>query len=148
MQPMRTNEVEIQHPIWNVRGRALVLDRVFVMGIVNITPDSFADGGRHFNHANALARARQLIERVPTLSTSEASRHVRVRRLSPDEEIRRVVPLLEALAGTVTPLSVDTSKPEVMRAALAPALRSSMTCERCSSRPRPRLLRNMTAALG
>jgi hypothetical protein len=46
MQPMHKNDFEIQHPVWNVRGRALVLDRVFVMGIVNVTPDSFADGGR------------------------------------------------------------------------------------------------------
>ena len=117
---MRKNEVEIQHPVWNVRGRALVLDRVFVMGIVNVTPDSFADGGRHFNHANALARARQLIdEGADIIDIGGESTRPGAADVSPDEEVRRVVPLLEALAGSVTPLSVDTSKPEVMRAALA-----------------------------
>ena len=117
---MRKNEVEIQHPVWNVRGRALVLDRVFVMGIVNVTPDSFADGGRHFNHANALARARQLIdEGADIIDIGGESTRPGAADVSPDEEVRRVVPLLEALAGSVIPLSVDTSKPEVMRAALA-----------------------------
>ena len=117
---MRKNEVEIQHPIWNVRGRALVLDRVFVMGIVNVTPDSFADGGRHFNHANALARARQLIdEGADIIDIGGESTRPGAADVSADEEVRRVVPLLEALAGSVIPLSVDTSKPEVMRAALA-----------------------------
>ncbi len=117
---MRKNEAEIQHPVWNVRGRALVLDRVFVMGIVNVTPDSFADGGRHFNHANALARARQLIdEGADIIDIGGESTRPGAADVSPDEEVRRVVPLLEALAGSVIPLSVDTSKPEVMRAALA-----------------------------
>ncbi len=49
-------------PTWSVRGRDLVLDRVLLMGIVNVTPDSFADGGRYFDHTSALARARQLID--------------------------------------------------------------------------------------
>ena len=120
MQPMHKNDFEIQHPVWNVRGRALVLDRVFVMGIVNVTPDSFADGGRHFNHANALARARQLIdEGADSIDLGGESTRPGAADVSADEEVRRVVPLLEALAGSVIPLSVDTSKPEVMRAALA-----------------------------
>ncbi len=97
---MRKNEVEIQHPVWNVRGRVLVLDRVFVMGIVNVTPDSFADGGRYFNHANALARARQLIdEGADIIDIGGESTRPGAADVSPDEEVRRVVPLLEALAG-------------------------------------------------
>lgn len=121
MRPMRKSEVEIEHRVWNVRGRrALTLDRVLVMGIVNVTPDSFADGGRYFNHADALSRARQLIdEGADIIDIGGESTRPGAAEVSADEEVRRVVPLLEALAGTAIPLSVDTSKPEVIRVALA-----------------------------
>lgn len=90
------------------------------MGIVNVTPDSFADGGRYFNHADALAHARQLIdEGADIIDIGGESTRPGAADVSPDEEIRRVVPLLEALASSAVPLSVDASKPEVMRAALA-----------------------------
>jgi len=106
--------------VWKVRGRALVLDRVLVMGIVNVTPDSFADGGKFFNHTNALAHARQLIdEGADIVDIGGESTRPGADEISSDEEIRRVVPLLEALGGMSIPLSVDTSKPQVMRAALA-----------------------------
>ncbi len=108
-----------EHRVWKVRGRALVLDRVLVMGIVNVTPDSFADGGRYFNHSDALAHARQLIdEGADIIDIGGESTRPGADEVSSDEEIRRVLPLLEALAGMSIPLSVDTSKPEVMRAAL------------------------------
>jgi dihydropteroate synthase len=118
---MPNGEVEIkQQPTWSVAGRELALDRVLVMGIVNVTPDSFADGGRYFNHADALAHARQLIdEGADVIDIGGESTRPGADDVSPDEEIRRVVPLLEALAPSAVPLSVDTSKPEVMRAALA-----------------------------
>ena len=107
-------------PTWSVRGRDLVLDRVLLMGIVNVTPDSFADGGRYLDHASALARARQLIdEGADILDIGGESTRPGADDVSPDEEIRRVLPLVEALADTGVPLSVDTSKPEVMRAVLA-----------------------------
>ena len=109
-----------QPPTWSVAGRELALGRVLIMGIVNVTPDSFADAGRHFNHADALARARQLIdEGADILDIGGESTRPGASEVTPDEEIRRVVPLLEALATSAIPLSVDTSKPEVMRAALA-----------------------------
>ena len=120
MRPMRNSEVEPKHSVWSVRGRALTLDRVLVMGIVNVTPDSFADGGRYLSHADALAHARELIdEGADIIDIGGESTRPGAAEVSPDEEVRRVVPLLEALAGSVVPLSVDTSKPEVMRAALA-----------------------------
>ena len=121
MPLMLNSEVAIkQQPTWSVAGRELALDRVLVMGIVNVTPDSFADGGRYFNHADALAHARQLIdEGADVIDIGGESTRPRAADVSPDEEIRRVVPLLEALAPSAVPLSVDTSKPEVMRAALA-----------------------------
>jgi dihydropteroate synthase len=118
---MPNGEVEIKQQLtWSVAGRELALDRVLVMGIVNVTPDSFADGGRYFNHADALAHARQLIdEGADVIDIGGESTRPGADDVSPDEEIRRVVPLLEALAPSAVPLSVDTSKPEVMRAALA-----------------------------
>ena len=77
-------------------------------------------GGRHFNHADALARARQLIdEGADIIDIGGESTRPGAAEVSPEEEVKRVVPLVEALACTAIPLSVDTSKPEVMRAALA-----------------------------
>jgi len=121
MQAMLNREVEIkQQPTWSIAGRELALDRVLVMGIVNITPDSFADGGRYFKLADALARARQLIdEGADIIDIGGESTRPGAAEVSPDVEVRRVVPLLEALTAGPVPLSVDTSKPEVMRAALA-----------------------------
>ena len=121
MQAMLNREVEIkQQPTWSVAGRELALDRVLVMGIFNITPDSFADGGRYFKLADALVHSRQLIdEGADIIDIGGESTRPGAAEVSPDVEIRRVVPLLEALAPSAVPLSVDTSKPEVMRAALA-----------------------------
>ena len=121
MQAMLNREVEIkQQPTWSVAGRELAFDRVLLMGIVNVTPDSFADSGRYFKPADALAHARQLIdEGADIIDIGGESTRPGAADVPPDEEIRRVVPLLEALAPSVVPLSVDTSKPEVMRAALA-----------------------------
>ncbi len=118
---MHNGDIHIEQlPTWSVAGRELALDRVLIMGIVNVTPDSFADAGRHFNHADALARAHQLIdEGADILDIGGESTRPGAPDVAPDEEIRRVVPLLEALAASPIPLSVDTSKPEVMRAALA-----------------------------
>ncbi len=107
-------------PQWWVRGRALGLDRVLLMGVVNVTPDSFADGGRHFDHADALTHARRLIdEGADIIDIGGESTRPGAADVSPAEQIRRVVPLVEALAARGVPLSVDTSQPEVMRAALA-----------------------------
>lgn len=118
---MRKSESEIDElPAWSVRDREIAFDRVLIMGIVNVTPDSFADAGRHFKHADALARARQLVdEGADIIDIGGESTRPGASDVLADEEIRRVVPLLEALADTAVPLSVDTSRPEVMRAALA-----------------------------
>ena len=117
---MRKSEAAIEHRVWEIRGRALALDRVLIMGIVNVTPDSFSDGGRYFDHTHALAHARQLIDQgADIIDIGGESTRPGAAEASVDDEISRVVPLLDALAGISTPLSVDTSKPEVMRAALA-----------------------------
>ncbi|MGH6610294.1 MAG: dihydropteroate synthase [Burkholderiaceae bacterium] len=105
---------------WSVRGRELKLNRVLVMGIVNVTPDSFADGGQYFHHANALDHARRLIDDgADIIDIGGESTRPGADEVPVEEELKRVVPLIEALAGCGVPLSVDTSKPEVMRAALA-----------------------------
>ena len=102
-------------------GKArLALARPLVMGIVNVTPDSFSDGGYHASASTAIAHARRLIDEGADLidiggeSTRPGSQGV-----SLDEERRRVLPVLEALAGKAVPISVDTQKPELMREALA-----------------------------
>ena len=109
-----------QRRVWLARGHELVLDRVLIMGIVNVTPDSFADGGRFFDHASALSHARKLIdEGADILDIGGESTRPGAAEVSVAEELRRVLPLVESLAGVRTMLSVDTSKPEVMRAALS-----------------------------
>ncbi len=95
-----------------------LLPRPSVMGIVNVTPDSFSDGGEYLDPDRAAARARSLAEEGAVIvdlggeSTRPGSAGV-----SLDEELRRVVPVLERLEGEVQ-LSVDTSKAEVARRAL------------------------------
>ncbi|HVG03913.1 MAG TPA: dihydropteroate synthase [Burkholderiaceae bacterium] len=105
---------------WSMHGRELALDHVLIMGIVNVTPDSFSDSGRYFDPPAALAHAQQLItDGADIIDIGGESTRPGAAEVSTDEEIRRVVPLIEMLAGHTVPLSVDTSKPEVMRAALA-----------------------------
>lgn len=93
--------------------------RPSVMGVVNVTPDSFSDGGVHFDPEVAVAAARRMHAEGAALvdvggeSTRPGSDGVTV-----DEELRRVVPVLEGLAGEV-PVSIDTAKAEVARRALA-----------------------------
>ena len=89
-----------------------------LMGILNVTPDSFSDGGRHFEPAAAVARARAMIAEGAAIVDvgGELTRpgHLPV---SEAEELRRVVPVLEALADLDAPISIDTSKAAVAREA-------------------------------
>ena len=92
--------------------------RPSVMGVVNVTPDSFSDGGVHFDAGVAIAAARRMVAEGAAIvdiggeSTRPGSDGVTV-----DEELRRVVPVLEGLAGDV-PVSIDTAKAGVARRAL------------------------------
>jgi dihydropteroate synthase len=107
-------------PAWSVGGRDLDLSRPLVMGIVNVTPDSFSDGGRYLSARAALEHAHRLIdEGADLLDIGGESTRPGAADVPESEEIDRVVPLIEALRATAVPLSVDTSKPGVMRAALA-----------------------------
>lgn len=90
-----------------------------VMGVLNITPDSFSDGGRYFDHGAALAQAERMIEEgADIIDIGGESTRPGAEPVSVEEELRRVIPVIEALAGKISrPVSVDTSKPEVMRTA-------------------------------
>ena len=92
-----------------------------LMGIVNVTPDSFSDGGRFFDTAAAVRHGLDLVaEGADILDVGGESTRPDAAPVDEAEEFRRVLPVIERLAGRVTiPLSVDTQKPAVARAALA-----------------------------
>jgi dihydropteroate synthase len=100
-------------------GRVLPLDTPAVMGVLNLTPDSFSDGGRYLAPDAALARAESLAqEGAAILDIGGESTRPGASRLDPHEELRRVLPVLERIAARVPALlSVDTSNPEIMRRA-------------------------------
>jgi len=102
-------------------GRVLRLDRPRVMGIVNVTPDSFSDGGAHDSTEAAVAHGLQLVaEGADLLDIGGESTRPGAAPVALEEELRRVVPVIEQLAAqTQVPISIDTFKPEVMRAAVA-----------------------------
>jgi dihydropteroate synthase len=98
----------------------LALDRPLVMGIVNVTPDSFYDGGRHVDPRAALEHAQRLIqEGADLLDIGGESSRPGAAPVTAATELDRVLPVLEGLTESRVPLSVDTTKPEVMRAVLA-----------------------------
>jgi dihydropteroate synthase len=105
---------------WHLRDRILNLDsRPLVMGIVNVTPDSFSDGGRYGSAAAAVAHGLDLAAQgADILDIGGESTRPGAARVEPDEELRRVVPVVEALCKAGVPLSIDTSKAEVARACL------------------------------
>jgi len=108
-------------PRLDCAGRILRLDRTRVMGIVNVTPDSFSDGGAHADAASAIAHGLRLVEEgADLLDVGGESTRPGSEGVSVEEELRRVIPVIEGLAArTGVPISIDTSKPEVMRAAVA-----------------------------
>jgi len=100
---------------WQLR-----LDRPLIMGVVNVTPDSFSDGGRHDHTQAAVAHALSLVEQgADMIDIGGESTRPGARAVSIDEEIARVIPVIEALASQVkVPISIDTFKAPVMQAAL------------------------------
>ena len=108
-------------PQLDCNGRSLRLDRPRVMGIVNVTPDSFSDGGAHDTVERAVAHALQLAgEGADILDIGGESTRPGADEVPVEEELRRVIPVIERLVqDTTLPISIDTSKPEVMRAAVA-----------------------------
>ena len=102
-------------------GRPLDLSRPAVMGILNITPDSFSDGGVFLSPEKAITQALRMAEEgAAVIDIGGESTRPGAQPVSAQEEMDRVIPVIEALRGKISlPISVDTSKPEVMRAAVA-----------------------------
>jgi len=117
-----TSELVPRPSLWRLRTRAIALGRLpRLVGIVNVTPDSFSDGGRYLDVSAAVDHAHQLIDAGAALvdvggeSTRPGAAPVDV-----NEELRRVMPVVERLsAQTDVPLSIDTSKARVAREAIA-----------------------------
>jgi dihydropteroate synthase len=105
--------------VLDLRGRALALDRPRVMGILNLTPDSFYDGGRYTQLDAARARAEQLAEEgADLLDLGAVSTRPGSEPVSAEEELRRLLPVLAAVRRIVDlPITIDTFRPEVARAA-------------------------------
>ena len=102
--------------------KTLDLSRPVVMGVVNVTPDSFSDGGRFLAVESAVAQGLRLVEEgAAIIDVGGESTRPGAAAVSPDEEIRRVVPVVERLSQVAPQviISVDTSKPEVIREAVA-----------------------------
>lgn len=107
--------------VLDCNGRPLTLDRPRVVGIINVTPDSFSDGGQFADLESAVAHGVRLAEEgADMLDVGGESTRPGAADVSVEEELRRVLPVIEQLiARTALPIAVDTSKPEVMRAAVA-----------------------------
>ncbi|MDB4889060.1 MAG: dihydropteroate synthase [Gemmatimonadetes bacterium] len=107
---------------WTVRGRTVTLEHPLVMGIVNVTPDSFSDGGYYFSPSAALAHAAKLLaEGADILDIGgESTRPQGAESVSTDEELRRVLPIVRTLAVEHPDalISVDTVKSAVAEAAI------------------------------
>jgi len=106
---------------WKFVRRSLPFGkRTLVMGILNVTPDSFSDGGQFFDMSRAVARVEEMVaEGADILDVGGESTRPGAAPVSVAEEIRRVVPVVEAVAHKIAiPISVDTTKAEVARAAL------------------------------
>jgi dihydropteroate synthase len=92
---------------------------MLVMGILNVTPDSFADGGKHFTLEHAVQRGLQMIEEgVDIIDIGGESTRPGAERVSPEEEERRVIPVIKALVGKGADISVDTMRASIARLAV------------------------------
>lgn len=114
-------DIEVPQCRFDCNGRVLSLDRPRIAGIVNITTDSFSDGGRFLDPAAAIEHGLRLADDgADLLDVGGESTRPGADEVTVDVEIARVIPVIEALvARTTLPISIDTSKPEVMRAAVA-----------------------------
>ena len=106
--------------LWQCGRFLLSLERPLVMGILNITDDSFSDGGRHRDPTVAIAAARRMIdEGADIIDIGAESTRPGAQAVPPDEEWARLAPVVEALAGLDVPLSIDTRHPGTMARVIA-----------------------------
>ena len=105
---------------FQVKGQRLALDRPLLMGIINVTPDSFSDGGRFYDPQRAVEHAIRLVgEGADLLDIGAESTRPGAQPVDEQEERRRLIPVVAAVAKAVSvPISVDTSKAEVAKAAI------------------------------
>jgi len=106
---------------WQIKDRRLPIgERTLIMGVLNVTPDSFSDGGEFFSPDKAVEHAEQMIaEGADIIDVGGESTRPGGEPITPEEECARVVPVIAALAKrSATPISIDTTKSEVARAAL------------------------------
>jgi dihydropteroate synthase len=119
----RNSVFNTQYPelVLDCNGRALDLTRTAIMGILNVTPDSFSDGGIFLARDAAVAHALAMTEEgADIIDVGGESTRPGAQAVSVQAELDRVIPVIEAIARAVPiPVSIDTSKPEVMRAAVA-----------------------------
>ncbi|MFM7461823.1 MAG: dihydropteroate synthase, partial [Burkholderiales bacterium] len=137
---------------------SLSLDTPLVMGIVNITPDSFFDGGKFLSHEAAICHGLRLIdEGADILDIGGESTRPGAATTSLQEELDRVMPVIHALAAGDTPLSIDTQKPAVMAEAIRAgvsmvndvnALRAAGAVEMCAASGAAVCLMHMQGAPG
>lgn len=101
------------------KNHTLKLDHPLIMGVLNVTPDSFSDGGKFFDQKAAIKHAQQMIkDGADIIDVGGESTRPDSEPVSKEEELRRVLPLIKALKDSPVPLSIDTMKPEVADAAL------------------------------
>lgn len=104
--------------VWLCRGREIDLSSPVIMGIVNVTPDSFSDGGKFYDPQRAIEHGFRLLEDgAAILDVGGESTRPGAPEVSTEDELERVIPVIEALADAGAAVSVDTSKAEVMRQA-------------------------------
>ncbi len=109
----------LPHKVWNMGRLTLDLSQPHVMGILNVTPDSFSDGGKHNSKHAAVTRALEMIaEGATVIDVGGESTRPGAAVVEVEEEIRRVVPVVEELSKHDVIISIDTSQPEVMKAAV------------------------------
>src|SRR5438132_8767670 len=106
--------------VWRHRTGEIVLDRTRVMGVLNVTPDSFSDGGRFLDPDAAVRRGLEMVEEgADILDIGGESTRPGSEPVPADEEWRRVSPVIQGLAGKLSiPISIDTRKPDIAQKAI------------------------------
>ena len=118
MSERSAGELRWFRSFWQCRDRSIDLSSPKIMGIVNVTPDSFSDGGKYYSSAQAIEHGLQLAEEgADILDIGGESTRPGAEEVSVHSELERVIPVIEALSARGLVVSVDTSKPEVMTAA-------------------------------
>ena len=116
---LRRRTAESADPVWRVADGVFPFDRPVVIGILNVTPDSFSDGGKFDNATNALAHARALVaEGADLIDVGAESTAPGALPIGAEEEWARLEPVLAGMCGLPIPVSIDTTKAEVAQRAL------------------------------